>query len=59
MKGLVKRKGKDATKDCFIFEKYFSSKRSSKDVMDVGDDIIVTVKTNTKEFCKDIIKDMK
>ena len=54
-KGIGQRDMKVATKDCFIFEIWFSSKKSAEDVMDVGVKIIGMVKTNIKWLCKDTI----
>ena len=43
-KGLGQRGIKDATKGCFIFDSWISSKRLDESAMDVGSDIIVMVK---------------
>ena len=48
MKRLGQRIRKGATKDCFIFDSWFASKRSAKYAADVGDDFIGTEKTNTR-----------
>ena len=55
-KGLGHSNRKCATKGCFIFESWFSLKRSSEAMMDVSYEIIGMVKTNTKDFCEDTIK---
>ena len=47
-KGIRQRYIKGAIKDCFIFDSWSSSKKPEESVMDVGADIIDTVKTNTK-----------
>ena len=54
--GFGQRDAKGATKDCFLFGSFFSSKRSAEAVMDVGADMIGMVKTNTKGFCKNTIE---
>ena len=48
--GQKYRKG--VTKDCFIFDSWFSSKKLTGDVTDVGADLIGIVKENTKVLCK-------
>ena len=55
-KGIVFRDIKGATKDCFIFESWFSSKKLAEAVMDVGADLIGMDKTNIKGFCREIIE---
>ena len=57
-KGLGQRNGKGATKDFFIFDCWFASKRSDEASIYVGDDIIDMVKINTKIFCKDNIENL-
>ena len=47
---------KGATKDCFIFDSWFSSNNSAEDAMEVWENLIGMVKTNTKGFCKDTIE---
>ena len=47
-KGVGQSYIKGAIKDCFIFDSWSSSKKPEESVMDVGADIIDTVKTNTK-----------
>ena len=46
--GLCQRGVKGATKDCFIFDSWFSLKILEGDAMGVGTDIIGMVKTNKK-----------
>ena len=50
---------KGATKDCFIFDIWFSSKKLEDSVIDVGTDMICMVKTNKKGFCKGTIDNLK
>ena len=57
-KGVGQRDLKRYTKDCFLFDSQFSSKRSEEAVMVVGADMIGMVRTNTKLFCKDTIYNM-
>ena len=45
-----------ATKDCFLFDSWFSSKKSKISAIDVGTDTMGMVKTNTKVFCKETIE---
>ena len=49
-KGLGQRDIEGDTKDCFIFDSWFSSKNFSEDAIDVGADIIGMIKTNKKLF---------
>ena len=46
--GVGQRDIKGATRDCFIFFSWFSSKKLAEAVIDVGADMIDIVKTNTK-----------
>ena len=55
-KGIGKKYRKGGTKDYFIFSSWFSSNKSKEAAMEVGSDLIGTVKTNTKGFCKDTIE---
>ena len=50
--GLVQRKEKIATEDCFIFVSQFASKISSDAVTDIGAKLICLVKTNTQVFVR-------
>ena len=54
-KGIGKKSIKGGTKDCFLFESWFSSKKASESVMAVVAELIGMVKTNTKGFCKETI----
>ena len=49
-KGFGQREGKYATKDCFLFESWFSSNRSAEDSMDVDVETIGMVKPNKNIF---------
>ena len=49
---MDKRNIKGATKDYFLFENWFASKRSSEAAMYVGSDIIDILKTNTNDFVR-------
>ena len=46
---------KGATKECFIFDSWVSSKKATEDVMEFGAEFICMGKTNNKGFCKDTI----
>ena len=48
--GQKYRKG--VTKDCFLFDSWYSSKKAGEAVVEVGSKFIGMVKTNTKGFCK-------
>ena len=50
--GLGQRDIKGATKECFLFDSWFSSKSFSEAAMDVGGDMVGMVKTDTNGFCK-------
>ena len=52
MKGLVQWNRKVATKNCFLFEGLFDSKRSAETTMDIGAIIIGMIQTNTKGFVR-------
>ena len=47
-KGIGQKYRKGSTKDCFIFDSWFSSKKAAEAAMEVGVDFIGMVKTNTK-----------
>ena len=55
-KGSGKRNAKGATNDCFIFESWFSSKRSAYAAISVGEDKLCMVKPNTKVLCMEGIE---
>ena len=57
-KGIGHKSRKGTTEDCFIFEIWFSSKKSAEDVMDAGVKIIGMVKTNIKGLCKHTIDNL-
>ena len=49
---------KGGTKDCFLFDNWFVSKKAAEAAMEVGADFIGMVKTNTKVFCKETIENI-
>ena len=55
-KGICQNYRKGETKDCFIFDSWFDSKKSAEAAMEVGSKLIGTVKTNAKGFCKETIE---
>ena len=57
-KGIGKKSIKGGTKDCFLFESWFSSKKASASVMAVVAELIGMVKTNIKGFCKETIDEI-
>ena len=46
-KGIGQKSIKGGTKDCFLFDSSFVSKKASEDAMEVGAELIGMVKTNT------------
>ena len=40
-------------KDCFLSDGWFASKKATEAAMEVGAELIGTVKTNTEGFCKE------
>ena len=57
-KGIGRKYRKGATKDCFIVDSWFPSKKLAEAAMEVGDELIGIVKTNTKGFCKETIENI-
>ena len=57
-KGIGQKYIKEATKDCFIFDNRFSSKKLEEATMEVGADLVGMIKANIKGFCKDIIDNL-
>ena len=53
--GLCQKSIKGGTTDCFLFDNWFATKKAAKGAMEVGAELIGTVKTNTKGFCKETI----
>ena len=49
-KGIGQRSVKGYTKDFFLFDSWFSSKRSEEAAMSVGAEIICMVKTNQRDY---------
>ena len=47
---------KGETKDCFLFDSWFDSKKAAESTMEVGAKLIGMVKTNTKGFLKETIE---
>ena len=56
--GLGQREDNGDTKDFFLFVGCFSSKRSTGAAKYIGADFLGAVKTSTKGFCKDTIKNL-
>ena len=46
------------TKDCFLFDSWFASKKAAEAAMEMGAELIGMVKTNTKGFCKEAIDNL-
>ena len=57
-KGIGQKSTKGGTKDCFLFDGWFVSKKLAEAMLEVGAEFIVMVKKNTKGFCKDNIKNL-
>ena len=55
IKGIGQRYVKGSTKDCFIFDNWFSSNQSSESGMELSDDLIGMIQPNKKLFCKETI----
>ena len=54
-KGIVQKSIKGGTKDCFLFDSWFTSKKAAEAAMEMGADLIGMVNTNTKGFYKEKI----
>ena len=54
--GIGQKSIKGGTKDCFLIDSWFASKKAAESAMEVGADLIGMVKTNTKGFCKETIE---
>ena len=54
-KGIGQNSIKGWTKDCFLFDSWFASKKAAEAAMEFGAELIGMVKTNTKRFCKETI----
>ena len=54
--GIGQKSIKGGTKDDFLFDGWFTSKRAEKSAVEIGADLIGMVKTNTKGFCKETIE---
>ena len=57
-KGIGQKSIKGGTKDFFLFDSWFASKKASEDAMEMGAELIGMVKKNTKVFCKDTIENL-
>ena len=57
-KGVVKRYRKGGTKDCFLFDSWFASKKAEESAMEFGSNFIGMEKKNTKGFCKETIENL-
>ena len=55
-KGIGQKSIKGGTKDCFLFDSWFASKKAAEAAMEMGAELIGMVKTNTKGFCKETIE---
>ena len=55
-KGIGQNSIKGGTKDCFLFDSWFASKKAAEYAMEMGAELIGTVKKNTKGFCKETIE---
>ena len=58
-KGLAQKENRGSIKHCLLFEICFNSKRQYEAEMDVGAEMVGTIKTNKKGFCKDTINNLK
>ena len=55
-KGIGKKSIKEGTNYCLIFDSWFASNKVAEAAMEVGAELIVMLKTNTKGFCKETIE---
>ena len=54
-KGVYQKSIKGGTKDFFLFDSWFASKKAAEYAMEVGAELIGMAKKNTKGFCKETI----
>ena len=55
-KGIGQKSIKGETKDCFLFDSWFASKKAAEAAIETRAELIGMVKTNTKGFCKETIE---
>ena len=55
-KGICQKSIKGGTKDCFLFDSWFASKKAAEAAMEVGAELVGMVKKNTKGLCKETIE---
>ena len=55
-KGIGQKSIKGGTKDCFLFDGWFASKKAAEAAMEIGAEFIGMVDTNTKVLCKETIE---
>ena len=55
-KGIGQKYIKWGTKNCFLFDSWFASKKAAEAAMEVGAKVIGMAKTNTRGFCKETIE---
>ena len=55
-KGIGQKSIEGWTKDCFLFDSWFASKKEAEAAMGMGAEFIGMVKTKTKVFCKETIE---
>ena len=55
-KGIGHKSIEGGTRDCFLFDSWFASKKAAEAAMETGAELIGMVKTNTKGFCKETIE---
>ena len=58
-KGIDHKSIKGGTKDCFLFDSWFASKKAAEAAMELGAELIGMVKTNSKGFCKETIGNLR
>ena len=57
-KGIGQKSIKGRTKDCFLFDSWFASKKAAEAVTEVVAELIGMVKKNTKGLCKETIENL-
>ena len=58
IKGIGQKYIRGGTKDCFLFDSWFASKKLAEAAMEVGAELIGMVKKNTKVLFKEIIENL-
>ena len=57
-KGIGQKSIKGGTKDCFLFDSWFASKKAAEAATEMSAELIGIVKTNIKGFCREAIENL-